>query len=135
MTTPREVTAIVIKQLEFDSEILIPAAVVAHAKVNSEFREIVDGWAITLSSFVWSEGVTDATHVVEFRTPRSWWQHFKLTFFPELLKHYFPVEFEVERREVVIERKAIFPKLAVAAGLKEGDDFVIKTEIEERVLQ
>lgn len=135
MKNQADVKMLVMRQLEFDSEVFIPATVVKNAEVDATFREIIDGWVITLNSFVWSEGVSDETHIVEFRQPASWWQHLKKTFFPSLLLAFFPVRYRTERREVVIERKAIFPKLAIVAGLKEGDDFVIRTEVTERVLQ
>jgi hypothetical protein len=135
MKKESDVKMLVLRQLEFDSEIFIPATVVENAEVDATFREIIDGWVVTLNSFVWSEGVSEEAHLVMFKRPASWWQHFKETFFPSLLTHFFPVRYKTEGREVRIERKAVFPKLAVVAGLKEGDDFVVRTEVTEKVYQ
>ena len=127
-----KVEELVLEQLRFGTQILIPQAVIDNAKVDAEFNAMMGGWLVTLRSFVWGEGVQADTYTVEFTFPATWWQHFKAKHFPEWLKKKFPVKTETLKRHIAIERKAVFPKFATLRGLREGEDFVIRTDVKDK---
>ena len=54
------------------------------------------------------------TNVQYYRSPSTWWDHFKQDHFPLWLYEKFPPKFKV--KQITFERKATFPKLALMMG-------------------
>lgn len=131
----RVVKQLVLEQLQFCAEVLIPQALVDNTKVSVQLREDINSYIASIGTFAWSEGLSADHYTVEFSFPTTWWQHLKKERFPVWLLKWFPVKEEKFSRSIEIVRRAVYPTLATQAGLKQGQDFIIRTDVKDTPLQ
>ena len=60
---------------------------------------------------VFLEELHDEEHTLTIHTPRTWWQHFKKTYFGPRLLRWFPVQYDVHTRTAHFKAGAYYPKL------------------------
>lgn len=134
---PAEIVAeAALEQFKFTTSILIPKAVVDNMTVSAEFKELINSWAIKIDAYVWSEGIESESYDVTLHAPKTWWDHFKITHFPNWLQRKFPPVVVGQTRRINIKRAAIFPKLGLMLGEKDPmGKYAVRTSIEDEVIQ
>ena len=70
--------------------------------------------AVQLRAYVLAEKVHDDFRVLKFDSPASWWQHFKLTYFPRWLLRRRPVRFTTTEKTVHLEAYHGYPDARIA---------------------
>ena len=65
--------------------------------------------AVQLRAYVLAEKVHDDFRVLKFDSPASWWQHFKLTYFPRLFLKRRPVRFRTTEKPIHLEAYHGYP--------------------------
>jgi hypothetical protein len=73
--------------------------------IKAELREGI----LKMKAYVLSEDIESKTKTLEFKYPKTWWQHFKYDNFPQFLLDIFPVEYETEVKKCQFTAKAFYP--------------------------
>lgn len=93
-------------------------------------QRVLRGLAITLSTFVLKLEHDEVT-LDSIQVPATWWDHFKLVYFPEWLKRRYPVSFitHATRRERHIRVCPHFDK-----GPRDHQRFMVYPELDKELL-
>jgi len=59
----------------------------------------------------WAEGFDKGREWVEFESPATWWEHFKLAYVPAWLLKRWPVRMKKEKRWMQFRRRAFYPSI------------------------
>jgi hypothetical protein len=78
--------------------------------------EVQDG-ILKMKSYVLSEDIETKTKTLEFKYPKTWWQHFKYDHFPQWLLDIFPVQFKTETKKCRFTAKAFYPNVKFTPNL------------------
>lgn len=107
-------TEVLIEQLKrYVAEVFTPEI---SRSVHFDVRELVGRMATELCSTVDLplEPLETFTELAIFKTPKTWFDHFRLTYFPKFLSKKFPIKWKTERQSIQVKCGAVYPKLPVA---------------------
>ena len=80
-------------------------------RVQESYRIRYLASLLTIDSAIWSETLDHQEKTVEFHWPATWFQHLKMSHFPQWFIRKYPVRMQKETRLVTFETKAVYPNL------------------------
>jgi len=93
---------------------------------------MLDAHVYELTCHVMAEKLIDKTLPVSFDNPTTWWDMFKIRFFPEWLLCKFPPMYTLTTKYVHFEEYATYPQLKEHLDVSERGEVVIRCIVSER---
>lgn len=78
--------------------------------------DCADELIMSLWSYVLCEKFEPVTESCFVTMPKTWWNHFKMTHFPEWLLRFFPYETKTEQVSLTCVPRAVYPKMPMIQG-------------------
>ncbi len=116
------------KQFKVSREVLRSMVVEQRPALEFMLREYV----YELTCHVLAEKLIDKTLPVFFDNPTTWWDMFKIRFFPEWLLYKFPPSYTLTTKHVHFEEYATYPQLKEALSESETGEVIIHCRVNER---
>lgn len=121
-----------LKQFEFTANVLAPKAIIENISDIAIVKEVANEILIQINTFVWSEELEHVDYPVRISIPKTWWDFFKIQFFPKVLLEKYPPEFVEKLVKIIkIKKVALYPKLRAILQNDGVSDYAIKILIEE----
>lgn len=115
----------VLEAIRLSGQMGISYELLSQMRINSNYDEVCRYVNLLIEIELYGEKKTDYKEVV-FKSPATWFDHFKQTYFKGTLRHWFPVKYKSHRISYTFDHYAIFPDLNI---VPKGGRVVFKTLI------
>jgi len=87
-----------------------------------------DAYLARFCGYLAAEHLEDSRHAFTISYPATWWQAFKLKYFPTWARERWPIRYETKTHSVHFERKQVYPRFAkyFPDAAKGGREIIIK---------
>lgn len=96
-----------VKQLRLSKEVISSITICERSFIDAQIR----GAVFELEAFVLAEKILDKTVPVHFNSPTTWWDMFKIRFFPEWLLTRFSASYTVTTKCINFKEYATYPQM------------------------
>jgi len=79
-------------------------------RYDKNYDYITNQLQYKLTTFIPAEDMKHETHVVSVDYPKTWWDAFKLAYFPQWLLNRYPVDFTTKEESVTFTAYNLYPK-------------------------
>jgi len=110
---------ITLDKLKFSHHTILSDHARDHIKVTGDFspvKDLVRGTLFTFETELLAEKVVDENVDVDFSHPTTWWDMFKIRFFPRWLLYRFPPMYTLVTRHINFKKYAAYPQLPKLMG-------------------
>ena len=128
--------------MSFSEDFIVPDTVefeieqelkgLAKERMRAEFvtdEEAGLAW-LKLKTEIYAERVDERSKTIVFSSPKTWWDMFKIEYFPAALLRKYPPKYDTQEKTVTFVARAVFPRLSLILPPEENV-FIIQTDVQE----